>query len=128
MLTDLPFPELRDTLDPSMLAEVSCLWWQLAACAELTAAPAQHVTPYLVPDSVLHAAVAQRAQDVLYQHVWTPDPGQWGCHLWRSLSGSDWRDLLELMATYRAIHETADRTGCDVWVPGEASDAQQQGV
>ena len=125
MLADIPPPELRDTLDPSMLAELSCLWWQLAACAELTAAPPEHVIPYLTPDSVLHRAVAQRDQDVLYQHVWTLDPGQWGSQLWRTLSGSDWRDLLELMSTYRAIHDTADRNGIAVWSDKEMCDVDQ---
>ncbi len=128
MLTDIPPPELRDTLDPSMLAEVSCLWWQLAACAELTAAPPQHVIPYLAPDSMLHAAVSQRDYDALYQHVWTLDPGQWGSQLWHPLSGTDWRDLLELMSTYRTIHDTADRTGIAVWSDKEVCDVHQQGL
>jgi len=120
MLTDIPAPELRKTLDPVMLSEVSCLWWQLAACAELTAAPADCVIPHLAADSVLHEAVSQRDPDILFQHIWTPDPGQWGAQLWRPLSGSDWRDLLALMSTYRAIHEAADRTGHPVWPPEEA--------
>ncbi|MAD65328.1 MAG: chromosome partitioning protein ParB [Haliea sp.] len=125
MLTDVPPPELRDTLDPALFGEVSCLWWQLAACAELTTAPVNQVLPHLVSDSVLHTAVSLRDPGLLYPHVWTPDPGHWGCQLWRSLSDTDWRDLLALMTTYRAIHEAANRMGLDLWLPGEGSDANQ---
>ena len=125
MLTDVPPPELRDTLDPALFGEVSCLWWQLAACAELTTAPVNQVLPHLVSDSVLHTALSLRDPGLLYPHVWTPDPGHWGCQLWRSLSDTDWRDLLALMTTYRAIHEAANRMGLDLWLPGEGSDANQ---
>ena len=125
MLTDVPPPELRDTLDPALFGEVSCLWWQLAACAELTTAPANQVLPHLVVDSVLRTAVSQQDPGLLYPHVWTPDPGHWGCQLWRSLADFDWRDLLALMTTYRAIHEAADRAGLDLWLPREGSDANQ---
>jgi len=125
MLTDVPPPELRDTLDPALFGEVSCLWWQLAACADLTTAPANQVLPHLVVDSVLRTAVSQQDPGLLYPHVWTPDPGRWGCQLWRSLSDTDWRDLLALMTTYRAIHEAAARAGLDLWLPREGSDANQ---
>ena len=125
MLTDVPPPELRDMLDPALFGEVSCLWWQLAACAELTTAPAHQVLLHLAVDSVLRTAVSQQDPGVLHPHVWTPDPGHWGCQLWRSLSDTDWRDLLALMTTYRAIHEAADRAGLDLWLPREGSDANQ---
>ncbi len=39
LLCDVPDPELAETLDQEMLGQVSTLWWQLAACAEITVAP-----------------------------------------------------------------------------------------
>ncbi|WP_162300020.1 ParB family protein [Kineobactrum sediminis] len=128
MLADIPPRELRDTLDPALLAEMSCLWWHLAACAELTVAPPEQVLPWLAPDSVLTTALMQRDKDVVQQHLWTLDPGQWGSRLWRPLCASDWGDLLALMSTYRTIHDTAERTGMAVWSDKEECDVHQQGI
>lgn len=128
MLTDIPSRELRDTLDPALLNEVACVWWHLAACADLTAAPMEQVAPHLESDSVLQTAVLQRDASGVLAALVTPDPGQWGAQLWRALSGPDWRDLLELMSTYRAIHDTADRTGTAVWPQQEIDDADEQRV
>ena len=88
----------------------------------------EQVAPHLEPDSVLQTAVLQRDASGVLAALVTPDPGQWGAQLWRALSGPDWRDLLELMSTYRAIHDTADRTGTAVWPQQEIDDADEQRV
>lgn len=115
MLTDVPDPDLTDSLDPNLLGQVSCLWWQLAACAELTAAPREQVLAHLDTESALHAALSTEDPGQLFQAVWTLDPGQWGNQLWRQLSDTDWRDLLQLMDTYRALHKYAIKRGAPLW-------------
>ena len=115
MLTDVPDPDLTDSLDPTLLGQVSCLWWQLAACAELTAAPREQILVHLDPESALYAALSTEDPDRLFQAVWTCDPGHWGNQLWRQLSESDWRDLLQLMDTYRALHRHGDKWGTPLW-------------
>ena len=115
MLTDVPDPDLTDSLDPTLLGQVSCLWWQLAACAELTVAPREQVLAHLDPESALYAALSTEDPDRLFQAVWTLDPGHWGNQLWRQLSDTDWRDLLQLMDTYRALHKHAIKRGTPLW-------------
>jgi ParB family protein of integrating conjugative element (PFGI_1 class) len=115
MLTDVPDPDLTNSLDPTLLGQVSCLWWQLAACAELTVAPREQVLAYLDPESALYAALSTEDPDRLFQAVWTLDPGHWGNQLWRQLSDPDWRDLLQLMDTYRALHKHAIKRGTPLW-------------
>jgi ParB family protein of integrating conjugative element (PFGI_1 class) len=115
MLTDVPDPDLTNSLDPTLFGQVSCLWWQLAACAELTVAPREQVLAYLDPASALYAALSKEDPDRLFQAVWTLDPGHWGNQLWRQLSDPDWRDLLQLMDTYRALHKHAIKRGTPLW-------------
>ena len=115
MLTDVPDPDLTDSLDPTLLGQVSCLWWQLAACAELTVAPRAQVLAYIDPESALYAALSTEDPDRLFQAVWTLDPGHWGYQLWRQLSDPDWRDLIQLMDTYRALHKHAIKWGTPLW-------------
>jgi ParB family protein of integrating conjugative element (PFGI_1 class) len=115
MLTDVPDPDLTNSLDPILLGQVFCLWWQLAACAELTVAPREQVLTYLAPESALYAALSTEDPDRLFQAVWTLDPGHWGNQLWRQLSDPDWRDLLQLMNTYRALHKHAIKRGTPLW-------------
>lgn len=115
VLTDVPQPELAELLDESELARVSLLWWQLAACAELTVAPLDALLPSLPEGSVLRHALMERQQDLLFAHVWPLDPGHTGERLWRHLDERAWQDLVNLMDTYRAIHRTAAEVGTELW-------------
>jgi ParB family protein of integrating conjugative element (PFGI_1 class) len=115
VLTDVPQPELAELLDESELARVSLLWWQLAACAELTVAPMDALLPSLPEGSVLRRALVDRQQDLLFAHVWPIDPGHTGERLWRHLDERAWQDLVNLMDTYRAIHRTASDAGTALW-------------
>tara|TARA_R110001592_G_scaffold355031_1_gene655228 strand:- start:7997 stop:9481 length:1485 start_codon:yes stop_codon:yes gene_type:complete len=119
LLGDVPDPELTYTLDQAMLGQVSTLWWQLAACAELTVAPVECLMPYLKPDTVLREALAAQDAGMLFNSVWTVDPGHTGHQLWQQLSEPDWQDLLALMATYRALKRQAMATGTPLWVSGD---------
>jgi hypothetical protein len=115
VLRDVPEPALLEQLDEDDVARVSLLWWQLAACADMTVGPAEDLLPLLDSESVLRRATAQQDAELLFTSVWTPDPGQTGYRLWRRLDGQAWQDLLALMDTYRVLHASVARTGAPLW-------------
>jgi hypothetical protein len=92
------------------------LWWQLAACAEMTFAPLESILPLLPADAILRRALETEDADLLFGSIWTLDPGHTGYRLWRVLDERDWSDLLNLMDTYRCIRRVAEDTGVPVWV------------
>ena len=47
VLSDVPDHALADQLDEDALAQICLLWWQLAACAEMTFAPIASIVPTL---------------------------------------------------------------------------------
>ena len=115
ILADVPDPALAETLDDDALALVSSLWWQLAACCELTCAPEQQTLPHLKQDSVLSRAMESGDADLLFDNVWTMDPGNVGSRLWWRLDDRGWRDLLSLMHSYRTLRRAAKQSGNPVW-------------
>jgi hypothetical protein len=115
VLRDVPDPALAEQLDDDTLSRLSLLWWHLAACAELTVAPVDAVLANLATDSVLRRALETEDAGLLFASVWTLDPGHAGFRLWRLLDARDWQDLLDLMATYRALHQVADATRTPLW-------------
>jgi hypothetical protein len=115
VLRDVPDPALAEQLDDDTLSRLSLLWWHLAACAELTVAPVDAVLANLATDSVLRRALETEDAGLLFASVWTLDPGHAGFRLWRLLDARDWQDLLDLMATYRALHQVADATQTPLW-------------
>ena len=117
MLRDVPDPALADQLDEESLSQLSLVWWQLAACAELTLAPISSIIPHLRAESVLQQALEQQDLARIYHSVWTLDPGQTGYRLWRRLGERDWTDLLNLMESYRRIHRLAEERQLDLWAP-----------
>ena len=117
MLRDVPDPSLADQLDEESLSQLSLVWWQLAACAELTLAPLSSIIPHLRAESVLRQALEQQDLARIYHSVWTLDPGQTGHRLWRRLGERDWTDLLNLMESYRRIHRLAEERQLDLWAP-----------
>jgi len=114
-LRDVPDPALADQLDEETLSQLSLVWWQLAACAELTIAPVSSITPRLSEGSILCQALEQQDLASLFNSVWTPDPSQVGHRLWRRLGDQDWMDLLNLMDSYRRIHRLAEERQLDLW-------------
>jgi len=115
ILRDVPDPTLAEQLDDDTLSQISMVWWHLAASAEMTAAPVESITAHLPFDSVLRQALEQQDAGLLFSSVWTLDPGQAGCRLWRRLGEKDWSDLLNLMDTYRQIHHLAEETDIRLW-------------
>ena len=116
MLRDVPDPALAEQLDDDSLGQVSMLWWQLAACSEMTFAPLESVVPELPADSVLRHALERQDAGLLFKSVWTLDPGHTGYRLWRTLHERDWHDLICLMDTYRRIRSLAASTSDAIWV------------
>ncbi len=115
ILCDVPDSSLADILDADTLGQVSMLWWHLAACAEMTVAPLEAVVATLSDDSILRQALENQDAGLLFNSVWTLDPGHTGYRLWRQLSEQDWRDLLNLMDTYRNIHRVAEDSQTQLW-------------
>ncbi len=114
-LRDVLDPVLADQLDEDALAQICMLWWQLAACSEMTFAPIEAIAPTLPSDSVLRRALEDQDAELLFNSIWTLDPGHTGYRLWQSLHDRDWRDLLNLMDTYRCIRHLAAKTGTAIW-------------
>ena len=91
------------------------VWWCLAACAEMTVAPLEAILPHLPTESVLRHALEEHDAGLLFTSIWTLDPGQTGYRLWRRLGELDWRDLLNLMATYRQLYQLSENTQTPLW-------------
>ncbi len=117
ILRDVPDPALADQLDEETLSQLSLIWWQLAACSELTLAPLSTIIPHLPAESVLRQVLEQQDLARLFDSVWTLDPGQTGHRLWRRLGDRDWMDLLNLMDCYRRMHRLAEERQLDLWAP-----------
>ncbi|MGB5717384.1 MAG: chromosome partitioning protein ParB, partial [Gammaproteobacteria bacterium] len=115
VLRDVPDHVLADQLDEDALAQVCVLWWQLAACSEMTYAPLESIVPRLPAESVLRRALENEDAELLFNNIWTLDPGHTGYRLWHPLHDRDWRDLLALMDTYRRIRHLAAETGTVIW-------------
>ena len=115
VLRDVPDPALADQLDEDALAQVCIIWWQLAACSEMTFAPIESIVPTLPSESVLRRALEEQDAELLFNSIWTLDPGHTGYRLWQSLHDRDWRDLLNLMDNYRCIRHLAANTGTAIW-------------
>ena len=114
-LRDVPDSALADQLDADTLGQISMLWWHLAACAEMTVAPLEAVIAPLSDGSVLKQALESQDAGLLFNSVWTLDPGHTGYRLWRQLGEKDWQDLLNLMDTYRRIHREAEASQIRLW-------------
>ena len=115
VLSDVPDPALVDQLDEDGLAQVSMVWWYLAAASEMTVAQVEHLLPVLGQDSVLRQALEEQDAGLLFSSVWTLDPGHMGFRLWRRLDARSWKDLVDLMETYRALHQAAKNAGEGLW-------------
>ena len=115
ILRDVPESSLADQLDTDTLGQISMLWWHLAACAEMTVAPLEAIVATLSDDSILRRALEDQDAGLLFNSVWTLDPGHTGYRLWRQLSERDWQDLLNLMDTYRRIYRAAEAAQIRIW-------------
>jgi hypothetical protein len=81
----------------------------------MTFAPIASIVPTLPADSVLRRALEDQDAGLLFDNIWTLDPGHIGYRIWNALHDRDWRDLLNLMDTYRRIRHLAAETGTAIW-------------
>lgn len=75
------------------------LWWQLAACAEMSQVPDEVLAGGRFEDAAFGTAI--EAGDL--------------ARLWRSLHEQDWNDLVRLMDAYRRLHLGAEACGQTLW-------------
>ena len=115
VLRDVPDSQLADQVDETAWAQVCLLWWQLAACAEMTSAPLDAILPLLPEDSIFRRALKDDDAELLFESIWTLDPGHTGYRLWRLMPDRDWQDLIHLMDNYRCIRHCATETSAPVW-------------
>lgn len=118
LVADVPPAALINSLDEADLAATSLAWWQLIAMSEMTAAPPERLVPQLASDGVLSRALQRQDGDLIFNAVWTLDPGQVGFRLWRVLTDGAWTELLGLMTNYRQLHQVAEISGIDLWKGG----------
>jgi hypothetical protein len=83
----------------------------------MTFAPIESIAPSLPADSVLRRALVDQDAELLFNSIWTLDPGHTGVRLWQALHDRDWNDLIGLMETYRRIRRLAAETGVKLWEP-----------
>ena len=117
LVVDVPEGSLLDQLDEAGLAQLSMIWWQLMALAEMTVAPIAYLLPHLSRKSVLYRALKAQDAGALFNSVWTLDPGQIGFRLWRTVGERDWSDLFTLMSCYRSLHQVAAAGNVELWGP-----------
>ena len=77
-----PDPALVDQLDEEKLAQLSMVWWHLAAAAEMTVAPVELLLPRLDDESILRRALDEQDAGLLF-----PVSGPWIRATWVIASG-----------------------------------------
>jgi len=115
VVEDVPDAALTDALDEDLAQLVTAVWWQLAACAEVMAAPSMQMVALLKAGSSLQVAVADQDPSQLFAAIPPFEPGLVGAQLWRWLSDEDWQTLVALIETYRDLHKISRESGQPLW-------------
>lgn len=115
VVRDTPPSSVLDQLDDELLAEVSTMWWQLMAFAEMAVAPPELLQQMLDKNSTLLPAMLVGESHCLSKHVCTVDPTDLGQRFWRQLNHEDWCDWLCLAHNYRELHRMASRLNTPLW-------------
>ena len=115
MVCDIPPASVMDHLDDDMMAEVSTMWWQLMAFAEMTVAPAELLQTKLHEESALNPAMLADRGACLSDQVPTVDPEHLAQRFWRQLNHEDWCDWLCLAHSYRELHRMARQLNTPLW-------------
>jgi len=115
LVRDIPSPSVVEQLDDDMLAQVSTMWWQLIAFAEMTVAPADVLLNMMEAETVLSSAVLAGESNRLSDKVWTVDPAFLAQRFWRQLNHEDWCDWLCLAHNYRELHRMASVLNTPLW-------------
>ena len=115
VVRDIPPSSLVDQLDDELLAEVSTMWWQLMAFAEMAVAPAELLQTLLGKESALSPGALSGESHRLSEKVWTVDPAHLAQRFWRQLNHEDWCDWLCLAHNYRELHRMARLLNTPLW-------------
>ena len=115
LVRDIPPSCVVDQLDDELLAEVSSMWWQLMAFAEMTVAPSELLQTVLDAESALSPAALSGEGHCLSDQVWTVDPAHLAQRFWRQLNHEDWCDWLCLAHNYRELHRMARLLNTPLW-------------
>jgi ParB family protein of integrating conjugative element (PFGI_1 class) len=115
VVRDIPPSSVVDQLDDELLAEVSSMWWQLMAFAEMTVAPSELLQTVLDAESALSPAALSGEGHCLSDKVWTVDPAHLAQRFWRQLNHEDWCDWLCLAHNYRELHRMARLLNTPLW-------------
>jgi len=115
LVCDVPPASVVDRLDDELLAEVSTMWWQLMAFAEMTEAPSELLQTLLDAESELNPAALSGEGQCLSDKVWTVGPAHLAERFWRQLNHDDWCDWLCLAHNYRELHRMARLLNTPLW-------------
>jgi hypothetical protein len=115
VVRDIPPSSVVDQLDDELLAEVSTMWWQLMAFAEMAVAPSELLQTLLDPESALSPATLSGEGYALTEKVWTVSPDHLAQRFWRQLNHEDWCDWLRLAHNYRELHRMANVLNTPLW-------------
>ena len=115
VVRDIPPTSVVDQLDDELLAEVSSMWWQLMAFAEMAVAPPELLQTLLDAESALSPAALSGEGYCLSDKVWMVDPAHLAQRFWRQLNHEDWCDWLCLAHNYRELHRMAGLLNTPLW-------------
>jgi ParB family protein of integrating conjugative element (PFGI_1 class) len=115
VVRDIPPASVVDQLDDQLLAEVSSMWWQLMAFAEMAVAPPELLQTLLGKESPLSPAALSGEGYCLSDKVWMVDPAHLANRFWRQLNHEDWCDWLCLAHNYRELHRMAGLLNKPLW-------------
>ena len=117
LLRGVPPAALVDALDEDMLVQVSTMWWQLAAFAEMTMVPAEFLEASVDNESPLNPGAPASAHCSLTDTVLNLEPGSQAYRFWRQLNHDDLCDWLCLAHNYRELHRMARVMQKPLWSP-----------
>jgi len=115
VVRDIPPSSVVDQLDDELLAEVSTMWWQLMAFAEIAVAPSELLQTLLDPESALSPTTLSGEGYALTEKVWSVAPDHLAQRFWRQLNHEDWCDWLRLAHNYRELHRMANVLNTPLW-------------
>ena len=115
VVRDIPPAAVLDQLDDELLEQVSSMWWQLVAFAEMAAAPSGLLQTLLAKGSALDPVITTGEATCLADKVRTLDPAQLAMRFWRQLNHEDWCDWLGLAHNYRELHRMARLLNTPLW-------------
>lgn len=104
----------RKAMTQGDLATSVFIWWQLAACAEMTVDEIDAIAERL-PQGKLREALEAANLGILAANGMVIEPGLQGAYFWAQLPQSSLDDLFNLIATYRAMKNLIDTKGLDIW-------------